>query len=142
MQTFLPYPDFEKTVRCLDWRRLAKQRVECNQILKALSGETKGWRNHPATLMWKGYEDALLQYKDYCIAEWVKRGYVNNMDYFGGDKKILAPTPPWFGDPDFHASHRSNLLRKDPVWYGQFGWSEPNDLPYIWPSKKEIYESV
>lgn len=35
--------------------------------------------------------------------------------------------------PDFHASHRSNLLRKDPVWYSQFNWTEPNNLPYVWP---------
>jgi hypothetical protein len=41
--------------------------------------------------------------------------------------------PPWLGDNTFHASHKSNLLRKDPVWYGQFGWSEPTDLPYVWP---------
>jgi hypothetical protein len=44
-----------------------------------------------------------------------------------------SPMPPWWGDPAFHASHRSNLLRKDPVWYGQFGWAEPPDLPYVWP---------
>lgn len=41
--------------------------------------------------------------------------------------------PPWLGDPAFHASHRSNLLRKDPVHYGQFGWTEGPDLPYVWP---------
>ena len=32
-----------------------------------------------------------------------------------------------------HASHRSNLLRKDPEHYMQFGWTEPPDLPYVWP---------
>jgi hypothetical protein len=32
-----------------------------------------------------------------------------------------------------HDSHRSNLLRKDPQWYGQFGWTVPDDLPYVWP---------
>lgn len=41
--------------------------------------------------------------------------------------------PPWFGREDFHASHRSNLLRKHPDWYRQFGWYEPDDLPYVWP---------
>ena len=32
-----------------------------------------------------------------------------------------------------HASHRSNLLRKDPEFYGKYGWTEPDNLEYIWP---------
>jgi hypothetical protein len=39
--------------------------------------------------------------------------------------------PEWFGHNKFHAAHRSNLLRKDPVYYGQFGWREKQDLPYL-----------
>jgi hypothetical protein len=42
--------------------------------------------------------------------------------------------PPWLGCDEFHSSHRSNLLRKLPEHYSQFGWSEPNDLPYVWPN--------
>ena len=38
MQTFMPYPDIVKSVRCLDYKRLGKQRVEAmqtyNQITK------------------------------------------------------------------------------------------------------------
>jgi hypothetical protein len=41
--------------------------------------------------------------------------------------------PSWLGDPQFHAAHRSNLLRKDPEYYGKFGWTEPDDLEYPWP---------
>ncbi|HEY5312264.1 MAG TPA: hypothetical protein VIK18_07080, partial [Pirellulales bacterium] len=41
--------------------------------------------------------------------------------------------PPWLGSRKFHASHRSNLLRKKPAWYAQFGWKEPDNLPYVWP---------
>src|SRR3546814_11842397 len=40
--------------------------------------------------------------------------------------------PPWLGNAAFHASHRSNLLRKDPGFYGRYGWPEPPDLPYVW----------
>jgi hypothetical protein len=47
---------------------------------------------------------------------------------------IEEPKPPWLGLEIYHASHRSNLLRKDPVWYGKFGWIESPDLPYYWPS--------
>jgi len=57
MQTFMPYgSQYDQTAKCLDVKRLGKQRVETYQILKALLGESKGWRNHPATRMWEGYE--------------------------------------------------------------------------------------
>lgn len=131
MQTFLPYPDFISTVTCLDYRRLGKQRVEAFQILKALRDPNHGWRHHPAVKMWKGYDHVLACYMNNCISEWVRRGYRNTMQQ--SDIASMSSLPPWFGDETFHASHRSNLLRKDPVWYGQFGWNEPPDLPYIWP---------
>ena len=60
MQTFLPYADFEKTAKCLDYRRRGKQRVEATQIIQTLSGVTTGWHNHPATKMWRGHELALV----------------------------------------------------------------------------------
>ena len=139
MQTFLPYPDFAQSAKCLDNKRLGKQRVECLQILKALSDPSYGWQNHPAVKMWEGYKRPLLEYGLAICAEWTKRYFqdtcaakmialVNNVDEL--TDKV---GPCWLGDSAFHASHRSNLLRKDPVWYGQFGWTEPHDLPYIWP---------
>lgn len=44
MQTFLPYPSIIKSLRCLDNKRLGKQRVETLQILRALRGITRGWQ--------------------------------------------------------------------------------------------------
>lgn len=41
--------------------------------------------------------------------------------------------PHWFGSEEFHASHRSNLLRKDPDHYSQFEWTEGPDIEYVWP---------
>ena len=39
------------------------------------------------------------------------------------------------GDPLFHRSHQSALLRKDPSFYRPlFGPDVPDDLPYVWPS--------
>lgn len=136
MQTFLPLQDFAESARVLDSRRLGKQRVECLQLLRALIGITTGWRNHPACRMWEGYDGALALYGKAVCEEWIQRGY---RDTCGAKIAELCPTeeprmPPWLGDPAFHASHRSNLLRKDPVHYGQFGWSEPADLLYVWPA--------
>jgi len=133
MQTFLPYPDFAKSAQCLDMRRLCKQRVEAMQILNTLARGSR-WSNHPAVLMWRGYENALRLYMNKCIQEWIRRGYNNTMQF--AEVVDLAEMPPWFGSEKFHASHRSNLIRKDLEWYSQFGWEEPSNLPYVWPIDK------
>lgn len=133
MQTFLPYPDIFESVRCLDYRRLGKQRVEAMQILKALRNPKYGWQNHPAVKMWRGHEKALAFYMNACIDEWIGRGYNNNMikeDVSGLDLDL----PPWFGNESFHASHRSNLIRKDAEHYLRYGWIEPADMEYVWPT--------
>ena len=39
MQTFLPYQNFIKSAKCLDYKRLGKQRVEALQIHNIISGE-------------------------------------------------------------------------------------------------------
>ena len=135
MQTFLPYPDFERSAITLDWRRLGKQRVEAKQILNALKRQSGGWVNHPAVLMWRGYDEALKLYANAMILEWEERGYNNNMELYLATTDITYPS--WLGNDKFHASHRSNLLRKDKEYYGQFGWAEPDDLPYYWPIAKE-----
>jgi len=151
MQTFLPLPDFRLSAEVLDNRRLGKQRVEVLQILNSLdpSYVYRGWVNHPAVRMWCHHEHALALYGLIVCERWLELGFMDTCY-----EKILSRTglimdrnilqekydlrekgflPKWFGDPLFHASHRSNLLRKDPSWYGQFGWREPPDLPYFWP---------
>lgn len=136
MQTFLPYPDFEATAHCLDYRRLGKQRVEAYQLLRGLRDPFYGWRHHPAVKMWRGYEDALALYMNAMIREWVRRGYNNTMAL--ADVPAHPAMPPWLGDPAFHASHRANLLRKDPDFYRQYGWTDSPDLPYIWPIAQDM----
>ena len=133
MQTFLPYSSFEMSAKCLDYRRLGKQRVEAMQILRTLRGETEGWASHPATRMWRGYEDALAHYLNCVLFEWVCRGYKNSIAL----ALLTGPLPSvvfpkWLGDVDFHKAHQSNLLRKDPDFYS---FDVPDDLPYIWPDQ-------
>lgn len=138
MNTFLPYPSFRDSARVLDRARLGKQRIECKQILRALIGETHGWTNHPATKMWRGHERALCDYAIAICEEWIGRGYKDaQLEWFKQARRYLRRTgdPPWLGSQEFHASHRSNLIRKDPSWYGQFGWAESNALDYFWPDE-------
>jgi len=134
MQTFLPYSDLKKSIQVLDYRRLGKQRVETFQVLNILleRTETKGWRNHPVTKMWTGYESALQLYQNYTIQEWIDRGYKNTMQFENLITEVKMPK--WLGDERLHRSHRSNLLRKDYEYYSQF-FDEPNDLEYYWPTK-------
>jgi hypothetical protein len=129
MQTFLPYSDFVNISKVLDYKRLGKQRVEARQILNTILNGG-GWSNHPAIKMWRGYENALILYSNIMIKEWILRGYRNTMEIINTGS---VEFPLWLGDEALHASHRSNLLRKDSVWYSKFGWSESPDLPYIWP---------
>ena len=144
MQTFLPDKDFTISAQVLDYRRLGKQRVEALQIYNVLvdnptlqGKKYKGWRRHPAVLMWEGYEEALLLYKNKMIEEWILRGCNNTMQLIGLPDSIKMPS--WLGDDRVHASHRSNLLRKDFKYYSNksrelFGkqWSEPTDMEYYW----------
>lgn len=153
MQTFMPYPNTWASARCLDNKRLGKQRVECKQILLAL-GVSVGnhvadtgshWRNHPAVRMWRGHELALAEYAEIMCIAWRQRGFKDTLrDQFRDvADRLLANSqwhhsPNWLGYDRLHASHRSNLLRKDSTHYGQFGWLEPADLPYWWPTQQEV----
>ncbi|WP_131739836.1 MSMEG_6728 family protein [Actinomadura roseirufa] len=153
MQTFLPYADFAATADVLDPRRLGKQRVEALQVLRGLTVPGYGWRRHPAVRMWAGYEEALVRYGLEVCRRWCDLGRadtcagslvaglaaVPGRADSGGprDQRRLAAAgelPPWLGDPGFHLSHRSALVRKDPGFYGPCFPDVPPDLPYVWPA--------
>jgi len=146
MQTFLPYASYTRSAEVLDLQRLGKQVIETGQIVRALVDPDYGWQHHPATRMWRGHTFELLVYLSEVHAEWERRRdtshqAVANLYRWLAERNVhpvdlpgLYP-PSWLGDPDFHASHRSNLLRKDPEHYGRYGWTEPNDLPYVWPKE-------
>lgn len=139
MQTFLPYKEFRLSAKSLDRQRLGKQRVEVLQLLKALAGESKGWSNHPAALMWRGSERKLIEYGIVMCEEWKSRGYKDTCTekiaayaaVFSGDEQ-----PVWLGDENFHRSHQSNLIRKLPEHYEPQFAGVPADLPYVWPAAK------
>jgi hypothetical protein len=107
MQTFVPYDDFEAIASCLDYRRLGKQRVECMQILNALTTGT-GWIHHPATRMWADFPAALRRYQAVIIREWINRGYHNTMAIPRSGGRIRMPD--WWGGP-IHTPCRSVIQR-------------------------------
>ncbi|WP_459719763.1 MSMEG_6728 family protein [Actinophytocola sp. KF-1] len=150
MQTFLPHPDFHAAAAVLDPLRLGKQRVEAIQVLRALTVPGYGWRHHPAAAMWAGYEEALTRYGLAVCGVWCETGRQDTCQVTlvadlrratGVDRVRTQPElarggdlPPWLGDDDFHRSHRSALVRKDPGHYRPHFPDVPDDLPYVWPA--------
>ena len=153
MQVFLPFGLTKRSMACLDSKRLGKQRVECLQILNALQGKSKGWRHHPATLMFRGAEEALKIMGDWAIAEWVKRGYKNNMEPFSNyptGKWASVPQeflPEWYSNKKLRTqvkeSHRLNLMRKNFDYYSKYFFGTlthwrctkeaAENAQYVWP---------
>lgn len=137
MQTFLPSPSPMTSARILDNKRLNKQILECYQILNVLSGKspTGGWRNHPAVLMWKGYERGLWQYVQAMIREAKLRGIrtENNEANLNRLKdqcwESWGNTPPSFWEDTNKlmrviTTHRASLFDKDPMHYMRFGYAK------------------
>jgi len=152
MQTFLPYESFEKSLISLDDKRLSKQRVETFQLLCAIGDEWaldlrirqgksplkqydwkrhSRWHNHPAANMWRNHVESLGEYYNMSLEVWIHRGKQNNMLF--RPQYGTVNHPHWLGDPNFHASHRSNLLQKDFSFYSRHGWTDPDNLDYVWP---------
>lgn len=141
MQTFMPYNDFQLTAQVLDNKRLGKQRVEAWQVLRALRGQTKGWVNHPATVMWRGCEQSLIMYGLLICDEWKLRGFKDSLyDKFYAEWKNGKDLrePWWLGYDPLHNSHKSNLYRKDPIHYARFAESGA-DEPYVWCELPNTY---
>lgn len=141
MQTFMPLPSFEESLRSLDYKRLGKQRVEAMQIYNVLAGKAKPnkkgnipWGNHPAVLMWKGYEDALALYHNLAIDIWIEKGYNNTMKCIPVNAGFTFPH--WIGNEGFHSSHRAALLHKNYEFYSKYKWKEMPELNYIWVNGK------
>ncbi len=133
MQTFLPYPNFYKSLNCLDYRRLGKQRCETYIILKNITGQPDIWFNHPAVKMWLGYPDALKLYLNMSIKLWVKKGYKNTMKLQHPDFSTKIKLPYWFEDENFHKAHRQSLLFKDYNYYKNYFPDEIPQIKYVWP---------
>ncbi len=135
MQTFVPYADFQKSAKVLDYRRLGKQRVETLQLVRCNLEVSLGWKNHPAAKMWADNVNGLIAYGVAMCDAWLDLGYKDTcrdklLSYGEADATDL---PFWWGDESVHSSHRSNLLRKDPSFYSQWGWTDDPEAPYVWP---------
>jgi hypothetical protein len=114
-------------------------------VLRALVFPSyKGWKNHPATRMWRGFTAGLVASGLAVCDEWVRRGRADAvgdtlLEFSGGRRPDVAALrragalPPWLGLEELHVSHRSSLVRKLPEHYRPYFPDVPDDLPYVWP---------
>jgi hypothetical protein len=111
MQTFLPKSNYTESMRCLDKYRLGNQ--VWREGITLIRG---GWIHHPAYKMWKGHEYHLGLYLLAGCEVLAERGkqYPEIIKKITTEMNKFSNTgaPSWLGDETFHASHRSNLLRK------------------------------
>lgn len=151
MQIFLPEYTFAESAAVLDQKRLVKQLLEGRQIMTALSGNSKGWVNHPATRMFRGHAGVLYYYLACIRNEMERRGYKweNNWHeieimfntYFYNERIY----PKWMLNDEFSKivnTHRANLHLKAPELYPQYALevvNYRNDVccdrcNYYWPT--------
>ena len=151
MQTFLPEHTFVECAAVLDQKRLVKQLLEGRQIMAAMTGNSKGWVNHPATRMWAGHGGMLYYYLSCMRNEMDRRGYKweNNWHaiemmystYFQDEKQY----PDWMLSVEYNKivnTHRANLHIKAPELYPQYAIETinyRNDVccdrcNYYWPT--------
>jgi hypothetical protein len=126
----------EDTFRILDSKRLGKQRIEAQTIIKTLEGKITGYHDHPIIFMWVGYVDALKYYFNCCVDEWVNRGYKNNLEKYEVKENVTFPF--WFSNKQVHESMKASLLRKDGEYYSSKISLENIDYMnygYIWVCK-------
>ena len=113
--------------------------------------EPKGWSNHPAVKMWRGYEGQLFLYGLAMVDEWRKRGYNSTLDaklllvynyaFVTGRASGVDVIPSWIADQSelnkVLDSHRRALLTKNYGHYSCLSWSqdsgvEPTAYTYYW----------
>ena len=70
-----------------------------------------GLRKHPVLLLWYTYPDALAEYINIHIEEWISRGYKNNMFLY--EVPEMIEYPDWVFNPEFHRRMQARLREKE-----------------------------
>lgn len=125
MQVFIIGTPLE-TAMALDAKRLNKQIIEGNQIMKAIVGETKAWAIHPCTQMYRanGYDIWLNAYL-ICLEAYRNKDMEQAEEW---NRVASRFTPPFHKEAYFNQMKR-RLFTKNPEHYRQWanlGTSDEN----------------
>lgn len=108
----------------LDKRRLHKQIVEVTQMLNALNGETKAWRNHPCTLQYQDHKAWLIEYQE-CLKAVYTKQFAKALFH----SEVADDIRPEFHTEEYFSQMKRRLYTKDKEFYSQWahlGTSEIN----------------
>jgi hypothetical protein len=156
--TYLPYPDFYRSVSVLDDDLLDEQRLGTVWLLESLLFE-RPWEDdvwEPTADMWRGYEISLFHLQMAISGEWRLRGLDEDEDTLSRSGAIMVEgelaryvtrhedgrlivaisakeDPPWFGDSAIHRSHRAALVRHNPGYYRRYFPNVNEDAPLVFP---------
>lgn len=146
MQVFIIGTPLE-TAKALDRKRLNKQIIECQQILKALNG-AKSWSNHPCVLQYRGYEewlnfylDCLFYYRSYlCEESWSEQESLILKSHFCS--RFAMDLKPPFHTQEYFIQMKRRLYTKDNEHYKQWSnFGESNQNFYYVNGEWRIYEN-
>ena len=124
MQVFVPFKEPLKTAQCLDNKRLNKQIIECNQLIKTIRGFSKAWMNHPVTRMYQ-HKD-LFRYMNYyvCCLHNFKNGFMKDAKIYNDMAMNVLNEMKESGNEiltdEFCDQHKRRLYAKNPDHYKQF----------------------
>lgn len=159
MQIFVPFADVERSLRCLDRKRLfcqLREALQCLETIKALQRHHAdpsnhafpSYGNHPAVRSWKQSVRYLTWYACTCSVIirstlFTKEGIPYRTQHWderlrnehGGwiEVEPVEDRPAWWGRECIHASHRGMLYNKDPSAYPEFAKEGAAHQTYAWP---------
>ena len=129
MQVFIIGTVYE-TAQALDPRRLWKQILEADQIIKAIDGTGK-WFNHPIVLMYKNNLDFLKIYKT--VLYLYKIGNLEKSQELSQSADLIKPE---FLGPYLYDQMKRRLYTKNKIYYSQWKNLGESDINYYYVDGK------
>ena len=121
-----------ETAMALDRPRLNKQIVEITQMLNALNGETKAWRNHPCTLQYEQHKDWMIEYQE-CLKAVAAKLFPEAVAHSDLADSIRPP----FHTDDFFIQMKRRLYTKDNNHYAQWSCLGVSNENWYWSPKEQ-----
>lgn len=133
MQIFIIGSPLE-TAKVLDPRRLNKQIIETIQILRAISGQSEVWKNHPVVKMYRSHWDWLILYKE--TLKYYVNGDLENAKFMSNEADKQRPD---FLDQNFFDQMKRRLYTKDPGYYSQWSYLGESNINWYYVSNNWVY---
>lgn len=136
MQVFVIGNAWESAL-ALDNRRRNKQIIEIKQILSALNGDSKAWRNHPCTIQYEKHQQWLRNYL-WILQEVSQPKYdwvmVQLLNIYCEEHK------PWFHIKEYFDQMKRRLYTKDKEYYKQWADLGESEINWYYDEDNQIWK--